>query len=206
MKFKQVLAAATVVPLALIAIGCANDSGSSKGAETSTTKKEAATTTTVAVKKASGTAMGSPPAGDTSKLNIAQIAAGTPDVSTLTRLVILAGLLPTVATGGPFTVFAPANDAFAKVDPATLATVKGDTKTLQSVLTLHVVPGKLTTDDLKKAAAAGTSLTTVNGGKLKVEVKGEDIYVGGAKIIIPDIPASNGVVQVVDSVITAPNG
>jgi uncharacterized surface protein with fasciclin (FAS1) repeats len=200
MKRKQVLVAAVLVPLVLFTVGCSSDSSSSAKDKTATSAKA---TTTTAAPAAAGTAMGSAPAGDTRLLNITQIAAGTPPVSTVTRLVIYAGLLPTLRDGGPFTVFAPVNDAFAKVDPATLQTVVGDVKTLQSILTLHVVPGEYTTKQLK--GLDGTSLTTVNGGKLKVEVKGEDIYVGGSKIIIPDIAAKNGVVQVVDTVITAPN-
>jgi uncharacterized surface protein with fasciclin (FAS1) repeats len=200
MKLKQVLVAAVLVPLVLGVVGCSNDKSSSASDKSTTTEKA---TTTTAAPAAAGTAMGSAPSGDTRLLNITEIAAGTPPVSTLTRLVLLAGLLPTLRDGGPFTVFAPVNDAFAAVDPATLQTVVEDNKTLTSILTLHVVPGELTTKDLK--AADGTSLTTVNGGKLKVEVKGEDIYVGGAKIVIPDVMAKNGVIQVVDTVITAPN-
>ena len=200
MKLKQVLVAAVLVPLVLGAVGCSNDKSSSASDKSTTTEK--ATTTTEAP-AAAGTAMGTPPEGDTRLLNITEIAAGTAPVSTLTRLVLLAGLLPTLRDGGPFTVFAPVNDAFAAVDPATLQSVASDNATLTKILTLHVVSGELTTKDLK--AADGTSLTTVNGGKLKVEVKGEDIYVGGAKIIIPDVMAKNGVIQVVDTVITAPN-
>jgi uncharacterized surface protein with fasciclin (FAS1) repeats len=201
MKPKQVLVAAVLVPLVLFAaVGCSSDSSSSAKDKTTTTAKA---TTTTAAPAVAGTAMGSAPTGDTRLLNITQIAAGTAPVSTVTRLVIYAGLLPTLRDGGPFTVFAPVNDAFAKVDPATLQSVVGDVKTLQSILTLHVVPGELTVKDLK--AKDGQSLTTVNGGNLKVEVKGEDVYVGGAKIIIPDIAAKNGIVQVVDTVITAPN-
>jgi uncharacterized surface protein with fasciclin (FAS1) repeats len=201
MKRKQVLVAAVLVPLVLFAVGCSSDSKADSAKAKSTTTAKA--TTTTAAPAAAGTAMGSAPTGDTRLLNITQIAAGTAPVSTVTRLVIYAGLLPTLRDGGPFTVFAPVNDAFAKVDPATLQSVVGDTKTLQSVLTLHVVAQELTTKDLK--ALDGQSVTTVNGGKLKVEVKGEDIYVGGAKIIIPNVAAKNGVIQVVDTVITAPN-
>jgi len=208
MKFKHVLVAVVIVPLALTAVGC-NSGKSSSGSGSTTTAASGGskdTPTTAAPAAATGLSMGSAPTGSTKDLNIAQIAAGTPATQTLTRLVLLAGLLPTVRDGGPFTVFAPTDDAFGKVDPATLQAVASDNKKLTTVLTLHVVPGTLTTDDLKQAAATGTSLTTAEGGKLKVEVKGEDIYVGGAKIIIPDIPAKNGQVHAVDSVITAANG
>ena len=148
--------------------------------------------------------MGSPPAGDTGALNIAQIAAGTPATQTVTRLVIQAGLVPTLATGGPFTVFAPVDDAFNAIDAATLRGLSADTAALTKVLTLHVVPGTYTTEQLR--GLSGTSLTTAQGGKLLVEAKGDDLYVGGAKIAVPDITASNGVVHAVDTVILQPNG
>ena len=205
MKFKQVLAA-VIVPLAvaLAVAGCSGDD-SSKGSDTTGTTE--ATTTTAAPAAMTGTPMGSPPAAgtDTKDLNIVQIAAGTGDVSTLTRLVLLAGLAPTLAGEGPFTVFAPPNAAFDAVDPATLMTVKEDRDTLTTVLTLHVVPGLYTTEDLK--AAAGTSLTTAAGGTLLVEVDADgNLIVGGAKVIGDEIPASNGIIHLVESVITAPNG
>jgi uncharacterized surface protein with fasciclin (FAS1) repeats len=146
--------------------------------------------------------MASPPK-DTSKENIARIAAGTEATQTVTRLAIQAGLVGTLASPGPFTVFAPVNEAFAAVPPAALQSVASDIPTLTKVLTLHVVPGSYTTADLKKLD--GQSLATAEGGKLLVQVKGKDVIVGGAKIAVPDIKASNGVVHAVDTVILAPN-
>jgi uncharacterized surface protein with fasciclin (FAS1) repeats len=136
--------------------------------------------------------------------NIAEIAAGTAVTQHLTRLVLLAGLLPTLRDGGPFTVFAPVDDAFAAVDPDTLRAVAHDPAQLASVLTLHVVPGEYPAEGLR--SVAGTSLTTVQGGQLLVEVDGDDLIVGGATVAVPDIEASNGIVHAVDTVITAPNG
>jgi uncharacterized surface protein with fasciclin (FAS1) repeats len=118
--------------------------------------------------------------------------------------VIEAGLVPTLATGGPFTVFAPVDDAFSAIDAATLRGLSADTAALTKVLTLHVVPGTYTTEQLR--SLSGTSLTTAQGGALLVEAKGEDVYVGGSKIAVPDIMASNGVVHAVDTVILQPNG
>jgi uncharacterized surface protein with fasciclin (FAS1) repeats len=151
-----------------------------------------------------GDAMGTPPSGDTADYNIAEIAAGTGDVSTLTRLVITAGLLPTVRDGGPFTVFAPTNQAFAAVPEDTMAALRADRLVQADIILQHVVPGTLTTDDLK--AMNGTSLETANGQKLLVEVDGDNIKVGGATIVLPDVAASNGMIQVVDAVIATPNG
>ena len=193
---------ALLVPLALVvptlAVACTSsgDSATSDGAST--------TTTAAPAEPAAVPPMGSPPAGDTAALNIAQIAAGTPATQTVTRLVIEAGLVPTLATGGPFTVFAPVDDAFSAIDAATLRGLSADTAALTEVLTLHVVPGTYTTEQLR--SLSGTSLTTAQGGALLVEAKGEDVYVGGAKIAVPDIMASNGVVHAVDTVILQPNG
>lgn len=192
MRSRYVAVAAVVATSVLLAGGFAVSSASESQEPTTTAAVDAAIP------------MGSPPEGDTASLNLAQIAAGTPATQTLTRLVLFAGLLPTVRDGGPFTVFAPVDDAFAAVDPATLRSLANDPEKLASILTLHVVPGALTTDDLR--AANGTSLTTVAGGKLRVEVVGDKITVGGATIAVPDIIASNGVVHAVDTVITAPNG
>jgi uncharacterized surface protein with fasciclin (FAS1) repeats len=187
---------ALVVPTVAVACTSSGDSATSDGAST--------TTTAAPAEPAAVPPMGSPPAGDTAALNIAQIAAGTPATQTVTRLVIEAGLVPTLATGGPFTVFAPVDDAFSAIDAATLRGLSADTAALTKVLTLHVVPGTYTTEQLR--SLSGTSLTTAQGGALLVEAKGEDVYVGGAKIAVPDIMASNGVVHAVDTVILQPNG
>ena len=72
------------------------------------------------------------------------------------------------------------------------------------MLKLHVVSGKIMAADAVEAA--GTSIETLNGGKHKVEVVDDEVIVGGAKVVTPDVEASNGVIHVIDSVITAPNG
>ena len=78
------------------------------------------------------------------------------------------------------------------------------TGALADVLKLHVVSGKIMAADA--VAADGTSIETLNGGKLKVEVVNGEVVVGGAKVVTPDVEASNGVIHVIDSVITTPNG
>ena len=136
---------------------------------------------------------------------IVDIAAGNPDFSTLVDLVGKAGLAEALSGEGPFTVFAPTNEAFGKVDAATLEALAADpTGALADVLKLHVVSGKIMAADA--VAAAGTSIETLGGGKLKVEVNGGEVTVGGAKVVTTDIVASNGVIHVLDSVITAANG
>lgn len=216
MKLRSVVAV-VVVAFALVAAACSSDDsdGASDangaaaadapdsqdaGSDSEATADEAA-----AAELDWAMSMGSPVDLENSEsMNIAQIAAGTAVTQQLTRLVLLAGLLPTLRDGGPFTVFAPVDDAFAAVDPDTLRTVAHDPEQLASVLTLHVVPGEYPAEGLR--SVAGTSLTTVQGGQLLVEVDGDDLIVGGATVAVPDIEASNGIVHAVDTVITAPNG
>ena len=147
---------------------------------------------------------GTPPEGDTAELNIAQIAAGTAAVTNLTQLVVKAGLVPTLRDGGPFTVFAPVNEAFDALPFSTYISVVEDNATLTTVLTQHVVPGTYTAADLMDLD--GESLETVQGGRLLVEVDGDDVVVGGATVVVPDIEASNGMIHAIDSVIAEPNG
>ena len=112
---------------------------------------------------------------------------------------------------GPFTVFAPTNEAFAKLPPGTVDTLlKPENKAmLVAVLTYHVVPGRLTTADLMKMIKAGhgkAMLKTVQGEPLTLTQDGGKIYLQGAKsgvaeITIPNVMQSNGVIQVVSSVL-----
>jgi uncharacterized surface protein with fasciclin (FAS1) repeats len=215
MKCRHVVAA-LILPMALVAAGCTDDeeSGSgTEGTEADAPAEGGATEGGVTEGEAAAAAdpmavipMGSPPAADadTSKLNIAQIAAGTGAVSTLTQLVVKAGLVSTLRDGGPFTVFAPVNEAFAELPTETYFSVVHDNATLTSVLTLHVVPGTYASTDLMDLD--GQTLTTVQGGKLLVEMDGDDVIVGGARVVAADIDASNGVIHAIDMVIAAPNG
>ena len=181
--------AVMALPLALMATSCSDKKADD--AKSTTTAMAEETTTTEAMPAAKG--------------NIVEIAAGNPDFSTLVDLVKKAGLAEALSGPGPFTVFAPTNEAFAKVDKATLDALAADpTGKLADVLKLHVVSGKIMAADAVKAA--GTSVPTLNGGSLKVEVDNGTVIVGGAKVVKPDIEASNGVIHVIDSVITAPNG
>ncbi len=180
--------AAALIPLVVVLAGCSK----STTASSTTTAPKAATTTTAA------------PA-DTSTETIVQIASADPDLSTLVSLIKQAGLADALSGPGPFTVFAPTNEAFAKVPKATLDALAADpTGKLADVLKLHVVSGKITAADA--VAANGTSITTLNGGKLAVMATAGSVTVGGAHVVKADIPASNGVIHIIDTVITAPNG
>jgi len=134
--------------------------------------------------------------------SIVEIAAGNPDFSTLVTAVTEAGLVETLSGPGPFTVFAPTNAAFAKLPAGTLDTLLADPSgALTDVLKLHVISGKV--DAAAATAAAGTNVTTL-GGPVAVALSGDSLTVGGATVVTTDIEACNGVIHVIDSVITAP--
>jgi uncharacterized surface protein with fasciclin (FAS1) repeats len=133
---------------------------------------------------------------------IVEIAASNPDFSTLVTAVTEAGLVETLSGPGPFTVFAPTNDAFAALPAGTLDSLLADPEgALTDILLLHVVSGAV--DSEAAIAAAGGTVDTL-GGPVSVELRGSDLFVGGAKVITTDIQASNGIIHVIDTVITAP--
>jgi len=133
---------------------------------------------------------------------IVEIAVSEPNFSTLVTAVTEAGLVETLSGPGPFTVFAPTNDAFAALPAGTLDSLLADPEgALTDILLLHVVSGAV--DSEAAIAAAGGTVETL-GGPVSVELKGEDLYVGGAKVVATDIRASNGFIHVIDAVITAP--
>ena len=147
------------------------------------------------------------PGGNT----IASIVANDPNFSTLLAAVKAAGLVETLSGTGPFTVFAPTNAAFAKLPAGTVETlVKPENKAmLTSILTYHVVAGKMSAKDLAKNAAAHkgkATLTTVQGEPLTASMMGKRIMLTDAKggmshVTIADVKQSNGVIHVVDGVL-----
>jgi uncharacterized surface protein with fasciclin (FAS1) repeats len=141
--------------------------------------------------------------------NIIDNAVNSKDHTTLVAAVKAAGLVDTLQGTGPFTVFAPTNAAFAKLPAGTVDTLlKPENKgTLTKVLTYHVVAGNLDAMALRKQAKDGVAeLTTVAGGKLWVMTKDwtiKDEKGAVAKITIPDVFQSNGVIHVIDTVVMA---
>lgn len=121
------------------------------------------------------------------------IAAGS--FKTLVTAVQAAGLVETLKGPGPFTVFAPTDEAFAKIPKDKLDALLKDKKALTAVLTYHVVPGKVMAADVK----AG-QVKTVQGGAITVSTQG-GVKVDNAKVVKTDIGASNGVIHVIDTVI-----
>ena len=144
--------------------------------------------------------------------NIIENAVNSKDHTTLVAAVKAAGLVETLQGKGPFTVFAPTNAAFDKLPNGTVETLlkPENIKTLQTILTYHVVAGKMNASDIAKAIKAGNgkaTLTTVSGGKLTAWMKGKDLYITdengkSAKVTIADVNQSNGVIHVIDAVVT----
>jgi uncharacterized surface protein with fasciclin (FAS1) repeats len=143
--------------------------------------------------------------------NIIENAVNSADHTTLVAAVKAAGLVETLEGAGPFTVFAPTNEAFAKLPAGTVGTLlKPENKpTLTKVLTYHLVAGRLSASDLKKQIEAGkgrAELTTVEGGKLWASQDGNRIILKDEKgvttlVTIPNVVQSNGVIHVVDTVL-----
>ena len=143
--------------------------------------------------------------------NIVENAVNSADHTTLVAAVKAAGLVETLQSPGPFTVFAPVNSAFDKLPPGTVDTLlKPENKdALVKVLTYHVVAGKMSSLDLKKAIKAGNGkamLKTVSGGTLTAMMSGKNIVLkdekgGMSTITIANVFQSNGVIHVVDSVV-----
>lgn len=142
--------------------------------------------------------------------NIVENAMNSKDHTTLVAAVKAAGLVETLQGDGPFTVFAPTNEAFNKLPAGTVDNLlKEENKpTLTSVLTYHVVPGKLDSKEIAKLIKAGNGkaeLTTVQGGKLWAWMKGDKLMLkdekgGTASVTIKDVYQSNGVIHVIDAV------
>jgi uncharacterized surface protein with fasciclin (FAS1) repeats len=131
-------------------------------------------------------------------LDIVDNALNADNVTTLVAAVKAAGLVETLKSEGPFTVFAPTDAAFDKLPAGTVETlVKPENKgTLTSILTYHVVAGALTASDLRD----GMKLKTVNGQELSVSKKDGKWYVDNALVTIPNVISSNGVTHVIDAV------
>ncbi len=127
---------------------------------------------------------------------IVDIAVSAGSFNTLVQAVQAAGLVETLSGPGPFTVFAPTDEAFAKIPQDTLQAVLADKEKLTAILTYHVVPGKLMAADVVQQS----QLQTVQGQSITVNTEG-GVRVDDANIIQTDIEADNGVIHVIDAVI-----
>lgn len=157
------------------------------------------------------TTTGNDPVETAQTPNIVGVAAANENFTTLVAAVKAAGLVETLSSAGPFTVFAPTNAAFAKLPAETVPTLlKPENKaTLTSILTYHVVAGKLDATAVVAAIKANNgafTITTVQGGKLVASLEGANVMLKDekgnmSKVVIADVAASNGVIHAIDSVV-----
>jgi uncharacterized surface protein with fasciclin (FAS1) repeats len=129
--------------------------------------------------------------------NIVETAGSAGKFKTLTSLLKRAGLVESLQGKGPYTVFAPTDAAFDKVPNATLAGLGRDKAALRSVLLLHVAEGRLTAAKVTKRR----SVKTLNGQRLAIRVRDGKVFVGGARVVTPDVTASNGVIHAINKVL-----
>lgn len=133
--------------------------------------------------------------------NIVETAIDAGSFNTLVAAVKAADLVKTLSSPGPFTVFAPTDEAFAKLPAGTIDTLLKDKAKLTSILTYHVVSGKVMADDVKTLSSA----VTVQGQDLNIDAKRwhlhRNVKVNGANVIKTDIECSNGVIHVIDKVL-----
>ena len=132
-------------------------------------------------------------------VTIAETAARTPQLSTLSKLLADAGLTDTLKGPGPFTVYAPSDDAFKAVPAKTMAELAANKDRLKAVLTYHVVPGKVMAADVKTG-----NVKSVQGSNLGLARAGAFVTVDEALVTQADVPASNGVVHIIDKVVLPP--
>jgi uncharacterized surface protein with fasciclin (FAS1) repeats len=127
------------------------------------------------------------------------IIATTPQLSTFSNLMTQAGLNETLKTSGPFTVFAPSNDAFSKIPAKSMDALSANTAELKALLAHHVVPSQIMAADVRNG-----NQKTVNGDNIALAKAGDFVTVEDAMVQRADIAASNGVVHVIDNVLMLP--
>ena len=190
MKRKHLIWVAVVATRALAGVACSSDSS----------------TSSVAASAAAETSMSSRP--DTSSMTITEVAASDPDFSTLVTAVKAAGLDKTLSGPGPYTVFAPTDEAFAALPSGTLDSLlqPKNKDELAAILTYHVVAGKVMASDVRPG-----KVTTVNGATFTVStgmnggVQLTDGQGNTANVTATDVQASNGVIHVIDAVLLPPS-
>ncbi len=130
---------------------------------------------------------------------IADTAARTPQLSTLNKLINDAGLADTLRGTGPFTVFAPSDEAFKAVPAKTMAELAANKEMLKEVLTYHVLAGKVTSAEAKNG-----NVKTVQGANVSVAKAGTFVTIEDAVVTQADLPATNGVLHIIDKVLMPP--
>ena len=133
---------------------------------------------------------------------IVDVAVANGSFTTLVTALKAADLVGALSGTGPFTVFAPTDAAFAKLPAGTVDALLKDPKKLASILTYHVVSGKVMAADVIKGN--GAKPATLNGAALDIKVAGGKVYVNGAQVTMADVVGSNGVIHVIDAVVLPP--
>ncbi len=187
---------ALLVPALAIAIAACSSTASSSAAPTTASTPTAAPTTIAAAPSAMPSASAAAMAKD-----IVETATEAGSFKTLLTAVKAAGLVETLQGPGPFTVFAPTDAAFAALPAGTLDGLLKDPAALKKILLYHVVSGAVTADKV----VGLTSATSVEGSPIAISVKDGSVYLNdSAKVVTPDVMASNGVIHVIDHVILPP--
>ena len=145
-------------------------------------------------------ALAAEPPNQESEQTIVDIAVADGRFTTLVTAVQAADLVDTLNSDGPFTVFAPTDDAFAALPAGTVESLLGDIPALTDILLYHVVPGKVMAADVVTLSSADTAL----GKPVQITTSGGEVMINDAKVIITDIEASNGVIHVIDAVLIPP--
>ena len=192
MRTRARLAFLAPVTAALLLAACGSDSNDS-----STTTAAPANQASVA---SGPIASSTPSSAATATGTIVDVAAGNPDFTTLVTAVKAAGLAETLSGPGPFTVFAPTNEAFAKVPKDVLDKLLANKEALTKVLTYHVLAGAV-----KAADVMPGDVTSVEGSPVTIADAGGKLKINDASIVATDVMASNGVIHVIDSVILPPD-
>ena len=135
-----------------------------------------------------------------SPVSVADTISADPQLSTLNGLIVQAGLVDTLKGAGPFTVFAPTDEAFAKLPPGTVEGLLKDPAKLKDILLYHVVSGQVMAASVVKMKNA----KTVEGGMVKIHAMGGKVMVDNATVVKADIACDNGVIHVIDTVIMPP--
>ncbi|MBI2734906.1 MAG: fasciclin domain-containing protein [Aquabacterium sp.] len=136
----------------------------------------------------------------TTPVNVVAAASAAPELSTFSKLIQQAGLQDSLQGSGPVTVFAPSDEAFKALPAATLDKLAKDPEQLKAVLGYHVVPGLVKSGDID----GSRPLTTSTGAKMNVSKAGDFVTVDDGLVIKADVQASNGVIHVIDRVLTPP--
>lgn len=133
--------------------------------------------------------------------NIVTVVSNDKQFSTLAALLKAAGLIDALEGEGPYTVFAPTNEAFRKLSPDVITELlrPENKEKLEDILTYHVYAGKVPSEEAKKLA--GKDIIMLNNKKVKITLKNNELYVNNARVLVKDINASNGVIHVIDTVL-----